>query len=71
MGTKNDPGPYDCLSKAEPDEPIFTLLARDPIAPATIRSWADRAEAAGEKPEKVQEARRCASQMEVWRRLNR
>lgn len=71
MGTKNDPGPYDCLAKVEPDEPLFTLIARDPLAPQLVRSWADRAAANGEDPAKVEEARRCAAQMEVWRRLHR
>ena len=28
MGTKNNPGKYDCYEKAGPDEPIFTLRAK-------------------------------------------
>ena len=35
MATKTKPGAFDCYSKAEPDEPVFTLLARDPSAPLT------------------------------------
>lgn len=34
----NDPG--SCFNKAADDEPIFVLLGRDHIAPATIRYWA-------------------------------
>lgn len=40
MGTKRHPAPNDCYAKAEPDEPMFTLLARDPLAPDLIRLWA-------------------------------
>jgi len=40
MGTKNDPGPYDCHAKAEDDEPLFTLLARDPLGHAIVELWA-------------------------------
>lgn len=39
MGTKNEPGQFDCYDKAEPDEPLFTLLARDPLAPHLVRLW--------------------------------
>jgi hypothetical protein len=39
MGTKNNPGRCDCYAKADPDEPMFTLLARDPIAPFLVSIW--------------------------------
>lgn len=39
MGTKNNPGKYDCYAKAEPDEPIFVLLGRDPLAAALVDEW--------------------------------
>lgn len=39
VSTKETPGPFDALVKAEDDEPIFTLLGRDPCAPATITEW--------------------------------
>lgn len=42
MGTKANPAPNDCYAKAEDDEPMFTLLARDPQAPSLVRQWADR-----------------------------
>ena len=44
MGTKNQPGHYDCYGNAEPDEPMFIVLARDVSAPAVVRDWADRRE---------------------------
>jgi len=40
MGTKSNPGQYDCHTKAEPDEPLFTLLARDPTASHLVDAWA-------------------------------
>jgi len=68
MGTKNNPGKYDCYEKADPDEPMFTLLARDANAPALVRQWADiRSQMHGDD-EKVAEALQCADNMEIWRR---
>lgn len=40
MGTKTNPGKYDCLSKLEPDEPYFVLMARDPLAARLVDLWA-------------------------------
>ena len=40
MGTKNDPGPYDCHTKALDDEPLFTAIARDWRAPFIVEAWA-------------------------------
>ena len=71
MGTKNDPGLHDCYEKAEPDEPMFILLARDIHAPLLVRIWAQLRDAAGKDPVKVLEALACASQMETWRKENR
>ena len=68
MGTKNNPGKYDCHAKAHPDEPIFTLRANDPIAPTAVRLWADQYWQQGGDPEKVAEARACADAMEAWQR---
>ena len=39
MGTKADPGEFDCYKQAYADEPIFTLRARDPLAPLVVRFW--------------------------------
>lgn len=67
MGTKNNPGQFDCYANAGPDEPMFILLARDPLAPILVRLWADlRAHLAG-NPSKVLEARACADTMEDYR----
>jgi hypothetical protein len=67
MGTKNNPGAYDCYANAEPDEPMFILLGRDKHAPALIRDWASRRAMAGEDPAKVEEAYACADAMEAYR----
>ncbi len=71
MGTKENPGAFDCYHKAEQGEPLFTLLARDPVAPALVDGWAAAAEARGENPEKVAEARKCAWAMRAWHKTNR
>lgn len=68
MGTKNNPGKFDCFSRAEPDEPVFTLLGRDPVASALVEMWATAREALGEDPEKIAEARRCSDAMADWAR---
>lgn len=66
MGTKNKPGNFDCYSKADPNEPMFILLARDPLAPGLVDDWALRREISGEDPAKVQEAYDCAETMRAW-----
>lgn len=67
MGSKNNPGAYDAYRKAHPDEPMFTLLGRDPDAPMLVRLWASIRARSGEVPEKVTEALHCANDMEAWR----
>ena len=72
MGTKTNPGQYDCYAKAEPDEPLFVLLARDPLAPILVRLWADLT--TSRMPNgatKSVEAVKCSIAMEAWRAKNR
>ena len=71
MGTKNNPGKFDCYANAEPDEPMFILLARDKHAPILVHFWAVLRELAGEDIAKVREARDCALAMVNWRKANR
>ncbi len=73
MGTKNNPGHFDCHDKAHPDEPIFTLLGRDMDAPAAVRRWASKRSARianGDCPQsdlaKVAEACALADDMERY-----
>lgn len=78
MGSKLNPGDFDCYANAEPDEPMFILLARDRSAPSIVEAWADARERdilAGIKPRSdmpmVVEARECAAKMTAWRHINR
>src|SRR4029077_7277869 len=67
MGTKNNPGKFDCYRAAEPDEPMFVLLARDPMAADLVETWAlGRELVEGEDSPKAKEARECAKQMGEW-----
>lgn len=73
MGTKLNPGPYDCYTKAAPDEPIFILRAKDPIAPIMVQMWARLTEYFAKEHKqsvddvKLIEAFNCAEQMRIWR----
>lgn len=75
MGTKNNPGKFDCYTNANPDEPMFILLGRDADAAKAVREWAGsrlRRINIGEKPESdrvmVDEAFACADAMDAYRR---
>ena len=67
MGSKNNPGKFDCYVHAHPDEPMFVLLGRDPVGSLLVRLWAEvRAEIGGTNEEKLDEAYVCADKMEKW-----
>ena len=76
MATKNNPGPHDCYAKAEPDEPMFILLGRDPHAATLVWLWAvlreikasglNDTESQVKELVKVKEARECAVSMIEW-----
>lgn len=66
MGTKNNPGKFDCYANAAPDEPMFVLLGRDPCAPALVQLWAEMRRIMGEDASKVEEAEACAQTMREW-----
>lgn len=77
MGTKLEPGQFDCYHAALPDEPMFVLLARDPAFFDLVSNWAaGRAVAIrnGYAPESdwalVNEALKVASDGADWRRAN-
>lgn len=67
MGTKNNPGKFDCYANAEPDEPMFILLGRDKHAPLLVKLWADLRAMDGEDINKVSEAITCAANMARFR----
>lgn len=75
MSTKNNPGEFDAYAKAEPDEPMFVLLARDLEAPVAIHVWVHlwlREIQMGLRPQldrpQIEEAMRVATEMEKWGR---
>src|ERR1044072_2239185 len=63
LGTKNNPGKFDCYANADPDEPMFVLLGRDKHAPTLVWLWSTLRELDNEDPAKVQEARECCFDM--------
>lgn len=73
MGTKNNPGSFDCYANAGPDEPMFILLGRDKFASDTVDKWIqfktlqyDIQYPDGwpqEKVDKLNEAKTCAQNM--------
>lgn len=75
MGTKLNPGKFDCHANAAADEPLFTLLARDETAPGVVRQWASRfyerkcnkIQWDAKAQAKYDEAMLVAEQMEAWR----
>lgn len=77
MGTKNNPGKFDCYANALPDEPMFVLLARDPKFFKYVLKWANDRDldiACGDRPlsdsDMTKEARQCAYDGQLWRRMN-
>lgn len=66
MGTKRNPGQFDCYAAAAPDEPMFVLLGRDKHAAGLVRLWAILRQRAGEDETKVAEALACADAMDQW-----
>lgn len=77
MGSKDNPGKFDCYANAMADEPMFILLARDPDAPMLVYMWAHRRMEAiqrGDRPatdrNMVAEARECADAMRKWRAVS-
>lgn len=66
MGTKNNPGKFDCYEKADPDEPMFVLLGRDPLASVLVQLWADWNVSLRQSYDKTQEAKACARAMAEW-----
>lgn len=75
MTTRDNPTGTDAHRKALPDEPTFTLLARDPAAPAAIEAWMmarvrhydANPPAPRTEQHKYLEAIRCVGAMDEWR----
>ena len=78
MGTKNQPGEFDCHGAAHGDEPIFTLRADDEQAPEVVVDWikarlfreflAGRLELVDEdRDRKLKQASECEMDMRAWK----
>ena len=74
MGTKADPGEFDCYGAAATDEPVFILRANDPLAPAVVEAWAARYLSSTavqyvdpeHRERKYRAALQCAADMREW-----
>jgi hypothetical protein len=68
MGTKNNPSSFDCYANAHPDEPMFVLLGRDPIAPFLVGWWAGLRSSLDPNADeaKLKEALEVAHAMDEW-----
>lgn len=68
MSTKLNPGAFDCYAAAAPDEPMFILLARDPLAPVLVDIWTQlRMLRTSPDLAKLAEAMDCAEAMRKWK----
>lgn len=70
MGTRRNPGNYNCYANADPHEPMFTLLGRDKFGASLVRLWvaARQAISGGSRAEteKLLEAGVVSSDMQKW-----
>ena len=74
MGTRANPGRYDCLAKAMHDEPYFVLIGRDDDAHDALLTWICkrleavlRDERSRDDLPQVREAFDCLIAMIAWR----
>lgn len=76
MGTKNKPGQFDCYANAEPDEPMFVLLGRDPTASLVVTFWRAlkmkmrESGTSSVSDLKLEEARECSLDLAAWAKKN-
>ena len=57
--------PNSCINRAADDEPVFVLLAHDPVAAEVVRTWCAMARHYHE-PEKIEEASALAQDMDDY-----
>lgn len=55
-----------CACRADEAEPIFTLRARDAVAPRAVEEWADAGVVAGMSEHRVNGGRVAAEAMRLW-----
>lgn len=72
MGTKNNPGKFDCYNAADPDEPMFVLLGRDATAGLLVRLWVTvkhemvKSGTSKASSARLEEALDCANALDEW-----
>lgn len=66
MTTKANPGPNACYDRALPDEPLFTLLGRDPTAPFVVLFWMQLRNLMFGVSDQILEAGQCVEEMRNW-----
>lgn len=69
MGTKTSPGQFDCYANAEPNEPMFVLLGRDPSAAFAVRAWIRHRIVTGKNlpsDNQIQEGLKLVEELERW-----
>jgi len=66
MATKNQIIETLVTKVHDPDEPLFLLRGRDPLAYETVKKWAYLALEAGVNPIKVEEAIDCGIRMNEY-----
>ena len=69
MGTKRNPGEFDCYDRAADDEPLFVLLGHDAAASTAVRSWVNTRIRMGMntlEDKQIQEALKCAGEMDEY-----
>lgn len=59
--------PLSCLNRAEDDEPVFVLRAKDPLATIAVSFWVGQAEGLGLHTDRIQEAWEWVDKAEVWK----
>lgn len=52
------------------DVPVFTIVAWDQLAPATVSKWIDDAKAAGVNKEKIDRAEAHLAAIQIWQMEN-
>ena len=72
MSSKQNPSVYNCYKAALPDEPVFTILGRDPAGPATLEFWVSQRIKLGKTVEdddkdRIRVAFDDAKEMQEWR----
>lgn len=56
----------EALKNTDPQEPVFVLCARDPLAISAVKHYITIAHQAGVRYEKIQAAQKVVDAMDAW-----